>query len=425
MANKLLTKTANDPQGKKEKEVKKYSLLVALFSVLVAMTLWFYVQDAETPDYKKTFSSVSVEMQALSSSFSVIDGGENTVDITLVGKKSDLNKLRASDLEAYADLSGITQSGSFQIDINVLVPEGTELFECFPKTATMFVDQTVSVSVPVKVDLGQYTIGENAVLEADPATDEITVKGPKTILDNVAFATVKAGNLGEITTGFESNLEYVLEDANGTEITSRHIITPERNVKVAFSVYKTKTVPLTVEGLNGWWLKDNMNYTVTPGSIIIKGDPAMIDATESVPAVILDESKLDSTRYTATLAPSQLALPDGVRLGETLGDIKVSLSLRDNGSRTLKMNLNSNHVVVTPPEGEKNYSFADTSLSFKIRGSYNTLYKATLNDFYLNVDLSAIDEVGEVEVPVEIVQTDSSKGSFYAVGTYTVKVNIT
>ena len=138
MANNLQTNTANNPEGKKEKEVKKYSLLVALFSVLVALTLWFYVQDAEAPDYKKTFSSVSVEMQSLSSSFSVIDGGENTVDITLIGKKSDLNKLRASDLEAYADLSGITQSGSFQIDINVLVPEGTELFDCFPKTATMF-----------------------------------------------------------------------------------------------------------------------------------------------------------------------------------------------------------------------------------------------------------------------------------------------
>ncbi len=425
MANNLLTKTVNNPEEKKEKEVKKYSLLMALFSVFVALTLWFYVQDAEAPDYKKTFSSVSVEMQALSSTFSVIDGGENTVDITLIGKKSDLNKLRASDLEAYADLSGITQSGSFQIDINVLVPEGTELFECFPKTATMFVDQTVSVSVPVKVDLGEYSIGENTVLEAEPAASEITVKGPKTVLDTVAFATVKAGNLGEITTGFESNLEYVLEDENGREINSRHVITPERNVKVAFSVYKTKTVPLTVESLNGWWPKENMTYTVTPETVIIKGEPALIDATESVPAVILDESTLDSTRYSATLAPGQLMLPDGIRLGETLGDVKVSLSLRDNGSRTLKMNLNSNHVVVTPPEGEKSYSFADASLSFKIRGSYNTIYDATLNDFYLNIDLSAVDSVGEIQVPVEIVQTDSSKGSFYAVGTYTVKVNIT
>ncbi len=423
MENKLLKMTVN--KGEEKKEVKKYSLLVALFSVLVAMTLWFYVQDAEAPDYKKTFSSISVEMQSLSSSFSVIDGGENTVDITLVGKKSDLNKLRASDLEAYVDLSNITQSGSFQVDVNVLVPDGTELFDCFPKTATMFVDQTVSVSVPVKVELGQYVVGENTVLEADPAVLEIPVKGPKTVLDSIAYANVKAGNLGEITTGFESNLEYALVDENGTEITSRYVITPEKNVKVAFSVYKTKTVPLTVESLNGWWPKENMTYSVTPQSVIIKGEPSLVDAIETVPAVILDETTVDTTRYSATLAPGQLVLPEGIKLGETLGDIKVSMTLRDNESRTMKMNLTSNHVVVTPPEGEKNFAFVDSALSFKIRGGRETVRQATLNDFYLNIDLAATDEIGEVEVPVEIVQTDASKGSFYVVGTYTVKVNIT
>jgi len=70
---------------------------VLLFSVFAALILWFYVQEAESPDYKKTFSSVSVRVEELSSSFSVIGGGEITADITLVGKRSDLNKLKASD----------------------------------------------------------------------------------------------------------------------------------------------------------------------------------------------------------------------------------------------------------------------------------------------------------------------------------------
>ena len=91
-----------------EKSGRKFSFIAILFSVLVALTLWFYVQEAETPDYKKTFTDVAVEMQSLSSSFSVIDGGDNRVDITLVGKRSDLNKIKSSDLMAYLDLSNIT-----------------------------------------------------------------------------------------------------------------------------------------------------------------------------------------------------------------------------------------------------------------------------------------------------------------------------
>ena len=135
--------------------MKRDSFFLAIFSVLVALLLWFYVQGAETPDYKKTFSDVPVEMQSLSASFSVIDGGENTVDITLLGKRSDLNKIRATDLQAYVDLSGVTQPGSYQEEIQVLVPQGTEFSKSFTKLAEVFIDQTVSISVPVSVELGE------------------------------------------------------------------------------------------------------------------------------------------------------------------------------------------------------------------------------------------------------------------------------
>ena len=119
-----------------EKKNRSHSFLAILFSIFVALILWLYVQDAESPDYKKTFTSVEVSMQGLSSSFSVIEGGENTVDITLIGKRSDLNKLKSADLEAYIDLSSVIQPGSYQEEVSVLVPEGTELSSCFPQKAT-------------------------------------------------------------------------------------------------------------------------------------------------------------------------------------------------------------------------------------------------------------------------------------------------
>ena len=53
------------------------------------------------------------------------------------------------------------------------------------------------------------------------------------------------------------------------------------------------------------------------------------------------------------------------------------------------------------------------------------LSAATLNDFYLNIDLSYLDTVGKAEVPVQIVQTSASEGKYYAVGNYTVEVEIT
>lgn len=412
--------------AKKEKENEKnkgQSFFVVLFSVLVALTLWFYVQDAEAPDYKKTFTGVEAEMQSLSPSFSVISGGENKVDITLVGKRSDLNKIKASDLEAYLDLSSVQKPGTYQPEYTVLLPEGTELLECYPKKATVFVDQTVSVFVPVVVEMGEYTVPAETGIEAVPSLEEISIKGPKTVLDQIDHAKIKTGKLGKVSASFDQNLDYKLFDKSGKEIDSRHIVLPEESILVHFGLYKTKSVPLTVECKNGWWKPQNMQVTISPANILIKGEPDVVDQLQSVPAVILDETTLDSTRYNATLAPSQLLLPDGIRLAETLGDIKVNLSLSDNGAKSIRMKLDSGHVAVTPPEGFS-YTFAATSITFKIRGSYETLYQATDEDFYLNIDLSEITEAGEVEVPVQIVQTSATEGKFYPVGTVSVKVMI-
>ena len=407
-----------------EKKRSPYSVLVAFFSVFVALVLWFYVQDAEAPDYKKTFSSVAVELQSLSSSFSVIDGVETKVDITLVGKRSDLNKIKSSDLEAYIDLSSIIQPGSYQNEVSVLVPEGTELSECFPHNVTLFVDQTVSKMVPVKVEMGQYTVADSAGIEAVASLEEIQIKGPKTLLDQVEYAKVETGNLGNVSSSFESNLGYHLVDKNGERVQERHLVLPEANMRVKFTVFKTKTVPLTVECKNGWWKKENMNTTISPQTIVIRGEPALVDAVESIPCVILDETTVDSNRYSQTLSPSQLVLPDGIRVGEVLGDIKVSLSLSDNTARKVNINVSSPRVVVTPPQGEVTYQFAQGAISVRVRGSFRTVPLATAEDFYVNIDLSSYTTPGEVEVPVEIIQTSESEGNFYPVGTYTVKVTI-
>ncbi len=425
MKRDILKMDTNSETPAVEKTGRRFSFIAILFSLLVALILWFYVQEAETPDYKKTFNDVSVEMQSLSSSFSVIEGGDNRVDITLVGKRSDLNKIKSSDLMAYLDLSNITQPGEYQPEIGVLVPEGTELFKCFPQIATLYIDQTVSVFVPLVVELGEYNVADDVVVDAEPAVEGIQVKGPKGVLDQVECAKVKAGKLGDIRESFESNLSYTLLDKNGNEIVSRHLITPEKNVLVNFTVNKTKNVPMTLGTKNGWWAEEDMKYTISPKTILVKGEPAVIDALESIDVLVLDETEIDSSRFSQTLTPDKLELPEGIRLAETLGDIKVDLNLPSNGSKTLKMRLDSGHVAVTPPEKEGlAYTLEGNSLSFKIRGKYDYIYNAKVDDFYLNIDLSQITTVGTTEVPVQIVQTSATEGKYYPVGKYTVKVTV-
>ena len=420
MSLPLWKKTKNE--GKVKPENKHYSFFAILLSVLTALVLWFYVQDAESPDYKKTFPSIPVQIQSLSSGFSIIGVDELTVDITLVGKRGDLNKIKARDLETYVDLSSINRAGTYYLDVNVLVPEGTELADCFPRVAALYVDHTVSVSVPVKVDLGAYTVGENTVLKAIPAVNEILIKGPKTILDTIDCAKVSTGNLGNLTADFESNLEYQLIDKSGNPVLSQHIPLSVRNVRVVFQLLKTKQVPLTVEGKNHLWAENQIQYTVNPAQVLIQGAPSLIDSITSVPALVVDERYLDDNQWKVTLLPDQLALPNGVSLAETLNQVEVQLNLTDNHSRVMWMPLNSTRVAVTPPRGEDlTYQFLSSNLEFKIRGGALSLQEANINHFYFNIDLSSIASAGEYEVPVQVGQT-GGLDQYYLVGDYSVKV---
>ncbi|MBR2616129.1 MAG: hypothetical protein IKC69_05570, partial [Clostridia bacterium] len=241
--NKLLTTPPKKNADPGDKKTDRHSFLAIRFSIFVALVLWFYVQDAEAPDYTKTFTSIPVKIQSLSSSFSVLEGGGTAVDVTLIGKRSTLNKIKVSDLEAYLDLTNVNQSGHYEPEVSVMLPEGTELFDCFPKKASLFIDETVSAEVEVSVELGSYRVPENTGIEAKSLVDVISVKGPKTILSRIEKAKVVTGDLGDVSSSFEKNLEYQFYDDKGNVVESRHIVVPEQNVKVQFSVFKTRVVP--------------------------------------------------------------------------------------------------------------------------------------------------------------------------------------
>ncbi len=403
---------------------RKNSLPAILFSVLLAIVVWFFVQDAQSPNYTKTFSSVDVKIQSLSGGLSAITGEGVSCDVTLRGKRSDLNKIKASDLEAYLDLSQITRAGRYDMDVSVLLPEGAELSECFPQKVSVFVDETVAAAVPVRVLMGEYETEADVTLTPQLSADTVVVKGPKSLVDTVSFAGLETGDLAKVTTGFERNLEYKLFDVNGREISDNYLVLDQRSQRVSFRLTREKTVPLVVRSAHGYWQEGDITYTLSPGNVMIKGDPAVVGAIEEICAVTLDESKIDAIRYTQKISPDQLELPDGVELAGTMGDVDLTLNLVDSMVRTLRVNLNSSHVVVTAPENLK-YSFDIDVLKFRVRGRSQNIYAASEEDFFFHIDLSVYTTPGEREVEIQIVQTTATEGLYYVVGTYPVKVNLT
>ena len=155
----------------------RHPILAILLSVLLAFVLWFYVQDAESPDREETYTDIPVKIVGLAEDLEVTDGDDQTVTVKLRGKRSDLNRVKKSEIEASLDLSTHTEMGIvFEVDVSVLLPKGTEVVEISPARIPVELNRTVSKTIPVEVELGEYTVEADTEITATPAVTEITVK---------------------------------------------------------------------------------------------------------------------------------------------------------------------------------------------------------------------------------------------------------
>ena len=136
----------SDEDGRKIKKQKKFSLLILIFSFVIATAVWLYVESTEEQGYEKVINLVPVDIVGVqelerNNNMSVISGYDNTVNVTLVGKRSDVNKYSANDIYAYVDVSKINSSDRQMLTVLARLFGGTPIISPAKATfsATVFV----------------------------------------------------------------------------------------------------------------------------------------------------------------------------------------------------------------------------------------------------------------------------------------------
>ena len=406
----------------------RHPILAILFSVLVAIVLWFYVQDAESPNYTRTIRNVSVELENLT--LPVIDGGVSDVEVVLIGKRADLNRIKESDVKAYIDFSNMTDSGDYYPQINVMLPDGASLNSISQQTAWFRLDEWATRNVPVDVEpLAGVETAADMEIEPVPEKTQISVKGPLSKIKLVDRAVIAYGDLGERTQSFDRTMDFQLVDENGQTVSDRYLTPEVKSIKVTFTVNQIKTVPLVVKTKYGYWAEDNWNYDgITPQTITVKGEPLVMANVSEITALTVDETQFDGTSVSYDIHPYQLELPQGVSLVGLPANVKVTVTVKDLDYQLIEIPLSSTRVTVDKPKAADGtalaYTFDKEAILLKVRGPAATVKSAVRDDFLITVDLSAYSTPGVREVEAQVVQTSATEGKFYVVGEYKLTVTV-
>ena len=380
--------------------------------VLLAFVIWFFVMSTNSTDVRWSFGDIPVEI-VNESGLSVLSGEGVTVDVTMTGRRSAKNSLSAADVRAYVTVAEGTEAGRYTYDIAVDLPSGVTLDSLSQSRLSLYLDNTVTTTVPVRVSLTDYILESGYELDmggisCSPAS--VRVSGPEAVLNTIQSAEVVL-ELGKVTRTVNYNGSVKLTDRDGNEITGGYVRAQTSSVKVTVPVMKTRQMPLTVSSLYGYFDEKNVKVTVEPASVTIRGSAETVDAAEWH-YTVNEKEILSADQYTVPFR-----LPAGVTAENAPESVIITIEPIGTATRTLTVS----DFVLNNPNG-LSASVLTESLSVTVRGPEQTVRYLTPAAITASVDLSAAKQSeGKVTLPVSFTFA-SGYGGVYELGSYTLTV---
>ena len=362
-------------------ENKKLNMIISL---LIAISLWAFVIGEVNPEASRSYRDIPirfVNQETLEQSdLAVYTVSQRTVNVTLRGNRSEINKIDNKDIVATVDLDDAAM-GDNPLRVDVKVPSKVEIESQSVNKVIVTVERRVSKEVPVSVSYEGTFNGEEEPITVDVNPGEVTVYGAETTVGKVtaASALVAENSITEETQEITCSLIAVNEagqKVHGVRLS-------EDSVKITSELAKLQIVPLhvPVEGEKS----DGIERTVTvPETITIKGKAADL---ESITSITTEPVYLEDV-LTNTTIPLVPILPEGVAVSEE--SEKLEAVIQVNKTETEVLDFDQAAVELRGLGEGLTAQAAEISIEVQLTGSENLLADLTNDDISLFADLSGL-----------------------------------
>lgn len=387
-----------------EKFINKKQTLIVL-SLIFAFIVFFVVdQNSNTIINKQAEVLYNQKVVAeYNQEAYVIEGLPETVDITLIGRKSDLylaKQYPASDVSV--DLRGL-KPGSHKVTLKYNQRLSSIDYKIDPSTATIVIYEKVSETRELNYDiLHKDNLDKKLVIEnIDLSRNDVIIKGAEYKLKQVATvkALVDIDNISNPQAGTVtlSDIPLVAYDAKGNLIDVEIVpTTVEATIKIASP---SKEVAIEVNPVGDLAFGKSIKE-ITPSitKVTIYGDEETLDNITSIP-VDIDVSNLSTDKnYNVNLKK-----PSGVR-DISSKTISIKVTLDDVVTKELT-DINISPINLADDLKVQAVSEENSKVTVIVKGSSSVIESLDSSMVSATVDLSGYG-VGEHEVEVKVSGND-------------------
>lgn len=405
--------------------MQKHKILSFLLALVVSIGLWVYAVTVVNPDDTTYIRDIRVRIigtSSLASDNLMLTGGEDqTVDVEIAGRRSDLRELNSSTLEVLADVSNIDRPGTYEVSWT-LVPPSTVASGDISVVSTNSNKITVKVSeynerpeIPVEVEytgtLPDGYVRDPAVLERET----IAVNGPAEEVNAIARVIVTV-DLEGATSSIDEDMEYKLVDENGEELTlSSYVKIVDPTVRVSVPIFAYKQISLKVDLIPGGGATEkNAKVTIEPATIAVSGSEEALKDLEEFVIKEINLADITDKQATWTVTPD---LPVGVTNRASAKEVTIKIEFTGLSTKKITFlcaNIERRNDVETMQFGEQ-------SVVIVIRGTPEAISAIHESDLEVIADMTNGYDAATKTVTLEIVLPDGSTAGVIG-GPYVVQV---
>lgn len=390
------------------------NLALKILAFLIAAFLWLIVVNIDDPVDDKTFSNIPVQViheeviTDNNNTYQIVDNTQE-INVTVTAQRSILDKIKAEDIIATANMKELTLRTQVPIEITIKGFTGKyERASANPRNLQIQIDEEAKNNFPITpTTTGTVRSGyEVGSLKAVP--EKVTLRGPKRIINSIAKVTAEA-NVSGLSEDETVEAKLVLYDANNNVIDQTLLANNlgKEGVSVEVELLQVKSVPIKVDtsqvsAADGYKLG---KITVEPQEVDVTGDMSTLAGISeiNIPSGALKLENL--TQRTDQTVDISSYLPSGVSLAEeNANKVVVSIQVQQPGTKTFEVSTSSITVNNIAEGLSVNYgSTVDLEIQVKGPSDVLNLFSPAKK---VSVDLKYYTEPGTYTVPVKVELPD-------------------
>ncbi len=257
---------------------------------------------------------------------------------------------------------------------------------------------------------------------AEPST--ITLTGDSTAIDAVKSVEIRSVFAGETSESVSSKGQIVLLGSNGDIIENPDIKYDNESYTVNITLYKQKTLPLTVQFTNvpSNFDLSSLKYSIYPESLTVSSPDDSLDSQEKFEIGTIDLSQL-TTKYLQKLT-LPIALPEGYK--NISGNTSAMVSFEDAENYTfLSYTVQKDNIRIINAPDNFDVDVLTNELSVNVTGPADEIAALASKDIYATVDLMGTTlTAGLKDVTAEFTLRGTKVRS-WVTGEYKVSIQVT